>query len=269
MMANVQEGMTMKVRTRRLDYYLILATVVLLAGGVASAGAAEETEPRLTTTSEGKGIRRGSVGDGVVSHDEFKALVKTGKRENTTRSAAGKSARGDAKKPGSSPRTLAANTDFWFYSADVQLFGDVDGDGYWSGIDLAFDADTIYDVADVYAVLYLSYELGPWNEYAETEVFSIYGASSDDEYFVESDLVSGYPTGDYDVLIELYDTYDDSFVASFGPDESSALSFLPLEDIGRDTPPNTTVVVSRGGGGALGWLGLFALLGIVAVRRAR
>ena len=101
----------------------------------------------------------------------------------------------------------------WFYDAWVDLYADVDNDGYYSGIDLTFDADTIYSVAEVYAVVYLSYELGPWNEYAVTEDFTILGSSGTDEYFIETDLVAGYPTGDYDILIELFDTFDNAFVA--------------------------------------------------------
>ena len=72
--------------------------------------------------------------------------------------------------------------------------------------------------------------------------------------------MSGYPTGDYDIMVELFDTYDGSFVASIGPDESASLSILPLEDIGRDTPLDTVIVVREGGGGSLGWLTLLALM---------
>jgi hypothetical protein len=145
----------------------------------------------------------------------------------------------------------------------------VDRDGYYSAIKLNFDADTIYSIADVYAVLYLSYELGPWNEYASTNDFTIYGASGDDEYFVETDLITGYLTGEYDILIELFDAYDGTFVASFGPNESSNLAYLPLEDAGRDTPPVTTVIIHEGGGGSLGLLGLLALFGVAGLARTR
>jgi hypothetical protein len=136
-------------------------------------------------------------------------------------------------------------------------------------IKLDFDADTIYNVADVYAVLYLSYEFGPWNEYASTNDFTIFGASGDDAYFVETELVSGYLTGEYDILIELFDAFDGTFVASFGPDESSSLAFLPLEDVNRDTPPGTTIIINEGGGGSSGLLGLLALFGIAGLARTR
>ena len=89
--------------------------------------------------------------------------------------------------------------------------GDFDGDGYFHGIDLLFDADTIYNYAEVYAVAYLSLNGGPWNEYAATEVFSISGTSADDEYVIVTELVSGYPAGSYDLFIELFDAVDDGW----------------------------------------------------------
>ena len=35
--------------------------------------------------------------------------------------------------------------DFWFYDATVDLFSDLDFDGYYFGIDLTFDATTLFD----------------------------------------------------------------------------------------------------------------------------
>jgi hypothetical protein len=105
----------------------------------------------------------------------------------------------------------------------------------------------------VYAVVYLSYEGGPWNEYAVTDSFPIFGASGEDEYVLVSELMSGYPTGYYDLLIELFDSYDGAFLASFGPEDTSELEFLPLEDARRDDPHYDRVVVVRHGGGAVSW----------------
>ncbi len=149
-----------------------------------------------------------------------------------------------------------AGYDFWFYTADVILFNDDDFDGYFWGIDLLFDADTYYDVVDVYAVVYLSLNGGPWNEVAVTESFPIFGATGDDEYVLVTELMSGYPTGRYDILIELFDSYDGEFLAEFGPEDTSELSFLPLEDFNRDDPnfdDHVVVVHSGGGGGAASW----------------
>ncbi|MEM1173628.1 MAG: choice-of-anchor H family protein [Pseudomonadota bacterium] len=170
-------------------------------------------------------------------------------------------------KPGQS-QTQSVRNDFWIFDADVVLFADEDLDGFYSGIDLLFDADTIYNSADVYAVLYLSFEGGPWEEYAVTENFTIFGSSDTDDYSVVTDLVSGYPTGSYDLLIELFDAFNDDFVAFLAPEDTSELALLPLEDIGFDTPPGaTTVVVNTEGGGSMGWLLL--LTGFAGLMRFR
>jgi hypothetical protein len=56
-------------------------------------------------------------------------------------------------------------------------------------------------------------------------------------------------------------------VASFGPEDTSELAILPLEDIGRDAPAGTTqIVVNSGGGGSISWL-LLGLLGFIGLRR--
>ena len=176
---------------------------------------------------------------------------------------------GTTNEKGGTTNAQSSDPNFWFYEADVALFSDFDNDGYYFGIDLMFDADTTWAAADVYAVVYLSYEYGPWNEYAETEDFTIYGTSGGDNYIIETELVAGYPTGSYDMLIELFDAYDGSFLASIGPDDTSELALLPLEDSVRDTPAGTTtqVVVNRGGGGAVGFFLLFALLAVRMTRR--
>lgn len=186
-------------------------------------------------------------------------------------STAAKPGRRSERAKGTSARSETPNTDFWFYTVDVELFADEDLDGYFYGIDLLFDADTVYEQAEVYAVLYLSREGGPWYEYAATDVFPLYGATSDDDFVVVSELLSGYPAGNYDILIELYDTWDDSFVADIGPESSPALSLLPLEDAERDAPDEPPVD-SDGGGGSVG-PGSLAVLALtfaaLALRRRR
>lgn len=195
------------------------------------------------------------------SRDEYDKLALTGERTGKTNS------RDQAKTMGS--QSHAPNTDFWFYLADVELFRDDDLDGYFAGIDLLFDADTIYTAADVYAVVYLSLEGGPWNEYAVTEDFTLFGATSSDDYVIVTELLSGYPTGSYDILIELFDAFDSTLLAVIGPEDTSELGFLPLEDIDRDTPfgGGHTIVVHDGGGGSLDWLLLLLLVTVSVVRR--
>lgn len=234
-------------------------TAMLFLLSLAAVGVAEtDSEPRQSLTAQGTGITRGGVIDGNVSFDEFEKLQTEGLRSTTAITSS-------TPKGGEAVLQSAGSSNFWFYDADVELFADFDRDGYYYGIDLMFDADTNYVAADVYAVIYLSYEFGPWNEYAVTDDFTLLGSSGTDEYIVETELVSGYPTGSYDILIELFDAYDDAYLASIGPDDTSELALLPLEDSTRDVANTGSpqVVVNSGGGGSLSW---FLLLGLLAVR---
>jgi len=243
-------------------YRVGLSLVVLSLAVGANAATDTDAAVRQSVTSQGLVSAGGAAADAEPSTNEHDALSIAGNRDKPARSS------GQQKASGRDHAT--PNTDFWIYSADVDLFLDRDNDGYFTGIDLLFDADSYYDVADVYAVLYLSYEYGPWNEYAETDTFTIYGAAAGDEYVVETDLVQGYPTGNYDILIELYDAYDDTLVATLGPEDTSELALLPLEDTNRDAPAGTTqIVVNQGGGGSVGWFLVIALLGASALGRRR
>lgn len=245
--------------TKRLRT-LLSATILVLASGAGVFAA--EGEPRITVTTQGLTATLNN-GDAILaSRDEYDALLTSGDRDKSQR---------DATQQKASRNDLSAvNVDFWFYDAYTELFADADRDGYYSGIMLTFDADTIWVAADVFAVVYLSYEYGPWNEYAETEVFTIFGTSAADEYTIETDLVAGYPPGDYDVLVELYDAYDGALVASIGPEDSTELSLLPLEDTGYDAPPGgpSRVVINSGGGGSTGAI-MVALLAVAASRARR
>lgn len=208
-------------------------------------------EVRLSVSTQSTRVDRDSGVSGITTADTFDTLLQGSEREQAGAGAA--HAKAEARQ------SEAANIDFWFYAADVELFNDHDGDGYYHGIDLWFDADTYYGFAEVYAVVYLSLDGGPWNEYVVTDDFILNGSASDDDYVVVTELLSGYPSGSYDILIELFDVYDNSFVAWIGPEESPELAFLPLEDADRDVAevPEVIVVHERGGGSTGG---LFILL---------
>jgi len=248
----------------------ILSLIVMCISGAALAapepGNPGAVEERASITRHTVSGGRDNPVDVVETTEDYAALVTAGDRNKAD-------TRGGLAKPG--PGSVGAESgshDFWIYEADVILFNDDDGDGYFYGIDLLFDADTIYGVADVYAVLYLSYEGGPWNEYAVTEDFTIFGASGSDEYVLVTELMSGYPTGSYDLLIELFDPFDGAFLASLGPIDSSELGYLPLEDYDRDAPVQEARVVinhGSGGGGIDGWFlsVLFLILFVSAIRK--
>ncbi len=144
---------------------------------------------------------------------------------------------------------------FTIFDAQAVLSWDDDGDGFYHRLRVSFDPDVSGDEAWVYARLYLSLEGEPWNHIHTTEVFPITGDASDDAYEVVTRLIDGYPTGYYDVLIELYDADYDLLVLNYGPYEDRDLAVLPLEDSYRDSYEDY-----GGGGGAMGLAMLLLLL---------
>lgn len=166
------------------------------------------------------------------------------------------------------PRSQAAvlNTGFWVYSAVTALQFDDDADGHYTRLIVDFDVDSSYLFADVYARLYLSRNGGVWTEYAVTDDFSVLESDASDNYVVETDLLEGYPTDYYDVLIEIYDSFDGSLVAEYGPDDSVDMFELPLEDELNDRALVQIAVSSGGGGGSLGFPLLLGLLGMLLLQ---
>jgi len=229
-----------------------LALCALCAPALAATASEEAADATRSSATLQYRQAAGRDSAAAPSQDDFDPL-----RTGTARQLpAPRAAAGATKLAEGTTRARDINLDFWFYDAQASLFHDDDRDGYYHGIELVFDVDTYYPVAEVYAVVYLSLEGGPWNEYAATEVFTLFGASGLDDYVIETELLAGYPTGDYDLLIDVYDAYSDRLVASIGPESETSLALLPLEDAGRDIHyPAHSVTVSHGGGGAAGaWL---------------
>ena len=237
-------------RSRVAIWVFLFAGTVMLA--LDALGAETDDAGRVSISTQDK--------PGITTADSFAELAVQGNRD---KAGHGSHAKAELRQSGE------ANIDFWFYAADVELFNDRDSDGFYHGIDLWFDADTWYDFAEVYAVVYLSLDGGPWNEYVATDDFVLTGTASDDDYVIVTELVSGYPSGSYDILIELYDAYDNAFLAWIGPEETSELAFLPLEDSDRDVAeiPEVIVVRERGGGSTGGASILFLALAALARRR--
>jgi len=156
--------------------------------------------------------------------------------------------------------------DFSIYSATSFLHEDFDGDGYYQTFSVNFDADiysyTENPLAEVYALLYLSKNGGPWKHYFTTDTFIIEGDSDLDEYEVVTTFLSGYSSTHYDVLIDLYQVGYSDIVASLSSDDSAALYALPIESAEYDEP-YIEVVEVRGGG--IYWL-ILVLLSILLIR---
>ena len=171
---------------------------------------------------------RGAVAS--VTQKSSQTQNKTHKLRGATKTAALKSVRPSA--------TLSARaSDFWFFDAGSTLLGDRDDDGFHHEFRVRFDADVISGSAIVYARLYLR-RAGDrdWLLYHETDDFQIFEDDGDDDYFVITSLDDGWPTGDYDVLIDLYESGFSGIVATIDPQDSGALALLPLEETGLDLP---------------------------------
>ncbi|MEW8027396.1 MAG: choice-of-anchor H family protein [Candidatus Thiodiazotropha sp.] len=210
--------------------------VFAVEGGVRFS---QSVEGAVAAGVENEGIRLDQA-----DVDEHQELVVSGGRVRTT-----------------AQRTFAAHAvgrELSIFDAHTVISRDDDDDGYYHRLKVIFDADTSGDEVWVYARLYLSLEGGPWNHYYTTDLFPVEGDASDDEYEVVTRLLDGYPTGYYDVLIELYDGDDDLLAVNYGPYEDGDLAVLPLEDSYRD---------DYGGGGAVALipvlLSLLLLLGPV------
>ncbi len=169
-------------------------------------------------------------------------------------------------KPDSAVASVSLG-DSWIHDATATPFADEDQDGYFHYLRVRFDPDSVFGLRYVYAKIYLSADGNAWEHLYTTHDFAVYGTSDDDDYEVETELVSGYSTGLYDVLIELWDSDDEVLVDEFGPTESSALSVLPLEDSVRDGVEPPPEEHHHGGGGAASWLLLPGLFAAVLARR--
>lgn len=233
--------------TASTSRYLVgIALVLSLSWG--GCVVADETRTRLSQSVEGPVAQSSeSVTDklDLAPLDEAEPLVTQGARAESL----------------TGQRALAYPTGrvFEVFDAATVLSWDDDDDGFFHRLRVSFDPDVDGGEAWVYARLYLSLEGGPWNHFYTTEVFPITGDASDDAYEVVTRLLDGYPTGYYDVLIELYDADYDLLVVNYGPYEDRDLAVLPLEDSYRDS------YEEHGGGGAMGG-GLLILLLVGAMR---
>lgn len=160
------------------------------------------------------------------------------------------------------------NSDFWVYDAYTRLIRDYDHDGYHYVFEVSFDVDTIYDYENIYARLYLG-DGHTFREYHTTSVFTIDDNDSDDDFFVETELLTGFNSFDYDILIEVYHASDDHLLAVYDHQNDADLSYVPLESYDYEyySPPHQHQVTrSRESGGSSS---PFVLLGLVLLAVVR
>jgi len=156
------------------------------------------------------------------------------------------------------------SADFAIYGATSLLQDDYDGNGFYQTLSVTFDADiysyTENQFGEVYALLYISKNGGPWTHYFTTDSFIIEGDTDLDEYEVITTLLSGYPSDYYDVLIDLYQVDYNDIVANYSSDDSNALYALPLESADYDEPyVESYIEVVEISGGSIYWLLLLIL----------
>ncbi len=161
--------------------------------------------------------------------------------------------------------TKSAFGDTYVFDATTDLFSDHDNDGYFHHLRVRFDADSLFPSSLVYAEIFLSADGNAWEHLYTTKDFTVFGSDPNDDYEAETDLVSGYSTGQYDVLIELHDAADSTLLDEYGPNESPKFSLLPLEDSARDGVVEDSG--GHGGGGAVSWLMLPGLLSALVLKR--
>lgn len=165
--------------------------------------------------------------------------------------------------------------DFSIYGATALLQDDYDNDGFYKTFTVSFDADiysyTPNQLGEVYALLYISKNGGPWIHYYTTDDFLIEGNSPLDEYEIITSFLSGYPTDYYDILIDLYQRGYSDIVTSYSSDDSNNLYALPLESENFDEPytetyVEVTEVISVGHGGSLSMNIIILCLLMLSVR---
>lgn len=154
--------------------------------------------------------------------------------------------------------------DFAIYGATTYLQDDYDSDGFYQTFSVSFDADiysyTPSQLGEVYALLYISKNGGPWTHYYTTDNFLIEGETDLDEYEVITTFLSGYSTDHYDILIDLYQVGYSDTVASYSSDDSNALYALSLESADYDEPYIEVIEVSHGGSFPIAILLLFIFI---------
>jgi hypothetical protein len=210
----------------RLATLSLIASLLMLAHPFALADEGKVAEPAVVPDAK------------RTSKYARAAQPSTASAAKTTRRHIQAKANVSAAKQGRGPVTMSKRSDlFYIYDAVSTLRMDRDGDGYHSEFRVRFDADVQVGDALVYAKLYLRRAgESEWFVYRETDDFWIYGQSNDDDYYVTTTLDAGYATGEYDVLIDLYESGYSGIVATLGPLDSGALSYLPLEEVGLDVP---------------------------------
>lgn len=159
---------------------------------------------------------------------------------------------------------------FDIFYVDAWLFNDDDYDGFYSSFDLTFDLDVDYGSAAVYADIWIRPDNGYYELLHSTDIFTIDGYGTHDEYHVSTDLFDDFPVGYYDILIELYDAEHSTNipVATANSYSFDSLYALPLESRNHYDDHGTVGVTISAAAGSF-WLFLAPLAALLALRLRR
>lgn len=243
----------------------IIMTTALLAYGASLSAETLVTESKQVNTNEYQFGEAHQSPSRTVLLDKFTSVDAS----TTQKSWDDKNKTLQALTPKSITRyeqQTLSNNDFWFYDSWVTVKHDIDFDGYFSTVEVEFDADTVYNRAYVYGIVYLG--VGDvFDSIHVTSVFAIDGDASTDSFTIESDLLSGFPSDDYEIMIELYDADTDGLVAITDGFDDADLAFVPLESQNYDVAQSRVVVVEEHGGSvSIGVLLLMLAAGLRALR---
>jgi len=252
--------------------------ILLLASSIVSNYAIAEERTSISfgqlskniTTDSRLAIAKENTATSIVDQDIGKATGKT--RAEILKSKTNKPSKITPLVRSKSYSNYAHYPDFTIYGATTLLQDDYDGDGFYQTFSVSFDADIISYTesqwAEVYALLYISKNGGPWTHYYTTDSFIIEGDTDLDEYEVITTFLSGYSTDHYDILIDLYQVGYNDTVASFSSDDSNALYALSLESADYDEPYNEPYieVIEISHGGSFSIVVLLLFLSIYVVR---
>lgn len=269
-----------KMRTRTFIYQSIISVSLLLNLTISSyVAAAEQTSVSFGAVSNSITTERRLT---IAKESSTVPIVDqhSGKATGKTRTELHKIKQLESNRQGKQPKDTSlaqsksynnpAYTDFAIYGATTLLQDDYDNDGFYQTFSVTFDADIVSYTSrpwdEVYALLYISKNGGPWTHYYTTDNFLVQGDSDLDEYEVITTFLSGYSTDQYDILIDLYQEGYGDIVASYSSDDSNALYALPLESADYDEPYIEVIEVSHGGSFSVAIIILFLLIYLIRAK---
>ncbi len=121
-----------------------------------------------------------------------------------------------------------------FVDVGTLLFSDGDRDGFFSGFSVSVDIDIIhssYREIPVFVRVFLRPPEEPFQLFHVSDRFSVFRSLVSDTYRIESELVSNFPAGYYDMQLELVDAITGETLDVIDALSHRALVALPLESI--------------------------------------